>query len=259
MDSDWSRLSPAPIPGVEGSAYLTDVSWERERGGPVAKKQEKEDGCGTGETHRCLSRGTSSWDVHPPSWLFVTLQSPSLSLSSPIICFLKYYHPLSPLISPLAFLPCFHILLPQPSLLDRSSLRSGTISISSSLCDLEASSCPLCASPTTSRFLSPAGAPWVWMEYQGGRGQTRGLDTGQGLLICFVLVASSPATRLCRILASRRGTDRCRLATGPAPRRPRKALDAKQGWERNSRKKQAAPGGGCHWIWGTSVRRGWGS
>ena len=42
-------------------------------------------------------------------------------------------------------------------------------------------------------------------------------------------MASSPTTQLCRILASRRGTDCCRLATRLAPRKPKKALDAKQG------------------------------
>ena len=42
-------------------------------------------------------------------------------------------------------------------------------------------------------------------------------------------MASSPTTKLCRILASRRGTDCCRLATRLAPRKPKKALDAKQG------------------------------
>ena len=42
-------------------------------------------------------------------------------------------------------------------------------------------------------------------------------------------MASSLTTKLCRILASRRGTDCCRLATRLAPRKPKKALDAKQG------------------------------
>lgn len=69
-------------------------------------------------------------------------------------------------------------------------------------------------------------------------------------------VASSPATRLCRSLVSRRGTDCCRLATGLAPRKPKKALDAKQGWERSSRKKQAAPGGGLSLDLGDSRKEG---
>lgn len=60
-------------------------------------------------------------------------------------------------------------------------------------------------------------------------------------------MAPSPATRLCRILAGMRGTDCCRLATGPAPRKPKKALDAEQGWEGIRRKKEAAPGVGVGW------------
>lgn len=84
---------------------------------------------------------------------------------------------------------------------------------------------------------------------------------GQGHLICSVPMTSSPATKLFRILASRRGTDCSRLVTRLAPRKPKKALDAEQGWERSSGRKQAAPGcvcGGMSLDLGDLGKEGWG-
>lgn len=72
-------------------------------------------------------------------------------------------------------------------------------------------------------------------EYQGGKGQDKGLSMGQGLL---------PSHKAVQDPCNRKGTDCCRLATGLAPRKPKKALDAEQCWERSSRRKEAAPGGG---------------
>lgn len=106
--------------------------------------------------------------IFPPAYL--SLSNPcSLPQLPHHFASLNAPMPFPPLISHLVFLPCFHTLLPQPSLLDQSSLRLGRISISGLLCDLKAFSCPLCAFPTISRFLSPAGAPWSLVELPGSQ------------------------------------------------------------------------------------------
>lgn len=109
------------------------------------------------------------------------------------------------------------------------------------LCDLEALSCPLCAYTTTSRFLSPAGTPWS-LGGVAGRQRT-GKRTWYGVGTPHLLCAHGllPSHKAVQDPCKRRRTDSCRLATGLAPRKPKKALDAEQGWERSSRKKQAAP------------------
>lgn len=71
----------------------------------------------------------------------------------------------------------------------------------------------------------------------------------RGLSSASLPTTPSPDTRLYRILARRRGTDCCRLATVLVPRKP-KALDAQQGWEASGRKKQPLVVVGCSWIWG---------
>lgn len=159
--------------------------------------------------------------------------------------------------SSLVFLPCFHTLLPQPSLLDQSSVRLGRTFISGLLCGLKAFPCPLCASLTISRFLSPARVPWRLDGVPGwqrtGKRTEHGTVGSSSALCQWFLLSHKAVQDPCK----QERTDCCRLATGLAPRKPKKALDAKQGWERHSRRKPAAPGEGLYWIWGISGGRDW--
>lgn len=181
---------------------------------------------------------------------------PFLSLSDPP-AFWSFLH-FPPLISHVVFLSFLHTLLPQPSLLGQFSPRLGRISISSLLCDFKVLSFPLCAAPTTSRFLCPAGDAWSLGEGVGGGGQGVGERTQHGAGAPHLRFAQGllPSHKAGQDPCNRKGTDCCCLATGLAPRKPKKALDAEQGWERSRRKKQAAPGEWCPWIWGTSGKKG---
>lgn len=96
----------------------------------------------------------------------------------------------------------------------------------------------------------------AWMRNGPRRKGTRKQIVFRGLSSAFLPMTPSPDTRLYRILARRRGTDCCRLATVLVPRKP-KALDAQQGWEASGRKKQPLVVVGCSWIWGPA-RRGMG-
>lgn len=189
---------------------------------------------------------------------FLSLCNPLLSSSAPpSFCFLKYSHPSSPLISHLVFLPCFHTLLPQPSLLDQSSVRLGRTFTSGLLCGLKAFPCPLCASFTISRFLSPARVPWHLDGVPGWQRTVKRTEhgtVGSSSALCQWL---PPQPQAVQDPCKQERTDCCRLATGLAPRKLKKALDAKQGWERRSRRKPAAPGEGLYWIWGISGGRDW--
>lgn len=124
---------------------------------------------------------------YPSSLLPVTtLKSPSLSLSAPHHSASLNTTIPSPLISHLLFLPCFHTLLPQPSLLDRSTLRLGKTSVSSLLCDLKALLALSVPLPPSPGFRLQLGLPGVRMEYQGVRGQAKGLnvDGGSSSALC---------------------------------------------------------------------------
>lgn len=132
-----------------------------------------------------------------------------------------------------------------PSLLPRcpspSSPRLGrVVCIPGLLCDHQALPCPLCASPAASRSLllpppclglNHGGLSRTGVGVGGGRIQEAGdrlQDSAWGWGPCLP-TAPFPATGLCGILASMRGTDCCRLATGLAPRKPKKAVDARLG------------------------------
>lgn len=108
-----------------------------------------------------------------PRCLRITLLIPfSLFLSAaPAFCFLKYFRPFFPHLPSCLSAFFFSHLTPQPSLLSQSSPRLEDISVSSLLCDFKFLPCPLCVSPTTSRFLPPARAPYTaWTKGTRGEG-----------------------------------------------------------------------------------------
>lgn len=153
-----------------GISPLSHVGWEWGKGGPVPKKRLREDGPAK-PTDDPPGPPAPGMSISLPSYL-----SPPLSSSQfPIILLPKYFHPLSPPISHLVFMPFFHTLLPN-------------FHFSNDPCPGWGRSLFLTCCVTLKSFLalsvplpSPAGASWSLNErHQGGKRQAKGLNMGLG-------------------------------------------------------------------------------